>query len=214
MAYPVEPITRPSELNGQDNGWLSADILVAIAGGMLLRNPARAWNAFVSAASKAGIVLEPTSPSDTYRSFYTQVRLFETNYRPGYNILSTTTDWKIWKGQKWYRKRGKATAAIPGTSNHGWGLAVDVANASSRRLVWMLDNAHRFGFTWEIQSEPWHIRYVLGDQVTKAVLEYEASFVPTPPTPAVLPNKRPLRLPTTMTMTLRNSRTTTTEARP
>jgi LAS superfamily LD-carboxypeptidase LdcB len=57
-------------------------------------------------------------------------------------------------------------AAVPGTSNHGWGLACDVWNVGQNgRLEWLLDNAKRFGFSWEVQSEPWHIRYVLGDDL-------------------------------------------------
>ena len=62
------------------------------------------------------------------------------------------------------RLPGVASAACPGTSNHGWGLAVDIyAVGAEGRLEWLLDNAARFGWSWELQSEPWHIRYVLGD---------------------------------------------------
>jgi LAS superfamily LD-carboxypeptidase LdcB len=59
--------------------------------------------------------------------------------------------------------------AAPGTSNHNLGLAVDISEASKERLDWMLKNCADFGFSWEVQSEPWHIRYVAGDRVPPAV---------------------------------------------
>jgi len=59
--------------------------------------------------------------------------------------------------------------AAPGTSNHNLGIAVDIWSASGKRLEWLLANALRFGWSWELQSEPWHIRYVAGDNVPDAV---------------------------------------------
>jgi len=64
--------------------------------------------------------------------------------------------------------------ARPGTSNHGWGLAVDVWNAwnsilscSDPEFVWMQFNAPRFGWVnpaWARcgrgSQEPWHWEYV------------------------------------------------------
>ena len=85
------------------------------------------------------------------------------------------------------RKRssaGKAKAdllvALPGTSEHQLGLAMDVARKGSSQLnssfgktkegIWVKENAHRFGFVIRYQEEwvditgysyePWHIRYV------------------------------------------------------
>lgn len=45
-------------------------------------------------------------------------------------------------------------AAVPGTSNHGWGSAIDLKlNRKAQR--WVNANAHNFGFT-TIANEPWH----------------------------------------------------------
>lgn len=60
--------------------------------------------------------------------------------------------------------RGKCgNAAVPGTSNHGWGLAFDLFSAAQRAAV---DHAGRpFGFAknWSDASwEWWHIRYRSG----------------------------------------------------
>jgi hypothetical protein len=61
-------------------------------------------------------------------------------------------------------------AAVPGTSNHGWALAVDlcggIATPSSPQGRWMAANAGRFGFVnpdWAAprgeKPEPWHWEY-------------------------------------------------------
>lgn len=46
-------------------------------------------------------------------------------------------------------------AAEPGTSQHGWGLAVDL-QLDGRATAWMQANAERFGFERTLSREPWH----------------------------------------------------------
>lgn len=67
---------------------------------------------------------------------------------------------------------GPPIAAAPGTSPHGWGMAVDMFEGDdydfgSARYEWMLVNGPRFGWEnkpwhWETGSvpEPWHFDYV------------------------------------------------------
>ncbi|WP_324276136.1 M15 family metallopeptidase [Blastococcus brunescens] len=61
-------------------------------------------------------------------------------------------------------------AAVPGTSNHGWALAVDLCGginvSGSVQWAWMTANAARFGFVqpdWAApggeKPEPWHWEY-------------------------------------------------------
>jgi predicted chitinase len=45
-------------------------------------------------------------------------------------------------------------AAVPGTSNHGWGSALDL-DLSVEALQWLKDNAATYGFT-NIPRESWH----------------------------------------------------------
>jgi hypothetical protein len=63
-----------------------------------------------------------------------------------------------------------ALAAVPGTSNHGWALAVDLCGginvAGTPQWTWMVANAERFGFVqpdWAgprgEKPEPWHWEY-------------------------------------------------------
>jgi hypothetical protein len=64
-----------------------------------------------------------------------------------------------------------AMLATPGKSQHNLGLAVDVHSASEpKRLNWLIANVKEFGFSWEVvPSEPWHLRYVNGDNVPASV---------------------------------------------
>ena len=58
------------------------------------------------------------------------------------------------------------TAAVPGTSVHGWALAFDFAaplnNANTSQHKWMRENAGRYGFDWNrgrADGEAWHWEY-------------------------------------------------------
>ena len=52
-------------------------------------------------------------------------------------------------------------AAQPGTSKHGWGVAID-ADVDARGLAWMRANASRYGFYETTPREPWHWEYRTG----------------------------------------------------
>jgi LAS superfamily LD-carboxypeptidase LdcB len=52
-------------------------------------------------------------------------------------------------------------AARPGTSQHGWGLAVDIdVNAAGQ--AWLRANAARYGFFEDVPREPWHWEFLRG----------------------------------------------------
>lgn len=79
-------------------------------------------------------------------------------------------DARWYRGRRYVRVRG-AAAAIPGTSNHGWGLAVDVDNYGGvgqfnnpRRLKTFAILAQHGWSDTEGRSirEPWHLVYVPG----------------------------------------------------
>lgn len=180
--FPVRPIRMPACLAGQTNGRLDPRILAPIGlGKMVLVEPAaRSFRALYSAAWSDGIELSATGALRTYDR---QVALFTARY--------TTTPLpgrptKIWNNVTYWQKPGTAEAAVPGTSNHGWGLAVDFARDADGRpdyetpinldkitIDWLRVNADRFGWSWELQSEPWHLRYVAGDNIPQAVIDFE-----------------------------------------
>lgn len=192
MAYPVIAVKMPSSLAGQSNGKLPSSLLVkpGFPGrplGLLHPLASQAWLALArDVKAQFGEVLTVTSTGDAYRNYDHQVVTFTTRY--------TTTrlpgrPTKIWNGVTYWQKPGTAMAAVPGTSNHGWGLAVDTCLYRDNQIVgitanmamfnWMQLNAFRYGLSWEAQSEPWHLRYWSGDTVPPAV----KPPTPIPPTP-------------------------------
>lgn len=172
MPYPVVPVKLCSHLKGVTPGKLTANLLRKTVGGTLHQCAADAWEAIVVAAAKDGIKLTPTSSGDTYRDYETQKRGFLSRYQLEPIVGQST---KTFEGQKYYLKKGMAMLATPGKSNHNLGIAVDVSTASGPRLVWMLTNEHLYGFSHEVQSEPWHIRYTQGNQVPPAVAAFVAA---------------------------------------
>lgn len=122
-----------------ENGRLPDSELAPIRGGRLRRDAAAAWNAMHAAAFKDGIDLWPTGPRSSYRTYAQQVEL-----------------WNIYKA-------GGNLAAEPGTSNHGWGLAVDVATHEMRGWI----DAHGAAYGWskkwsDAAGEWWHIKFRTG----------------------------------------------------
>lgn len=170
MTYPVKPVVLPKNIKTAENGKLPEDVLVKVGTGHLHAAAAAAWNAMVKAAKKDGVTLKPTSKWDLYRPYDRQKALFLARYQKENNGAKVT---RKWQGVTWYLRPGVAPAGVPGTSNHGWGLAIDVANASGTTLKWLLKNADDFGFSWEVKeganAEAWHIRYHAGDKTPDRV---------------------------------------------
>lgn len=168
----VVPVKMPADLKGVQPGKLPEHLLrPAVGGGKLHWLAAAAWAAMVEKAKADGIELKPVSAGDTYRTFESQLTAFKQRYTKVPNGNATRT----FEGVKWYKKDPKlASLAAPGTSQHNSGLAVDVHTAAEpKRLKWLIDNVKTFGFSWEVvPEEPWHLRYVCGDDVPTAVKAY------------------------------------------
>ncbi|MCM3659466.1 M15 family metallopeptidase [Georgenia satyanarayanai] len=49
-------------------------------------------------------------------------------------------------------------AAVPGTSNHGWGRALDL-HLDGEALAWMRANGEKYGFVEDTPRETWHWAY-------------------------------------------------------
>lgn len=49
-------------------------------------------------------------------------------------------------------------AAVPGTSNHGWGQALDLQLDDSAQS-WMNENGWRYGYFNDVPGESWHWTY-------------------------------------------------------
>jgi zinc D-Ala-D-Ala carboxypeptidase len=130
------PMPVPDDLVAYGNGQIPTEQLESIGqGGHKLYAPAaESWKAAVAAAAADGIDLKVT---DSYRSYDQQVDLAQ---RKGL-----------------YADGGYA--ATPGTSNHGWGLAVDADVSNPATMSWLKANGYRFGFVEAVPREPWHWEY-------------------------------------------------------
>jgi len=119
------------------NGKLPDTDLASINGGRLRKDAALAWNAMNEEATRLGVPLYPTGSKSSYRTFAQQQEL-----------------WNLYKS-------GKGNlAAVPGQSNHGWGLAVDLATPQMRAMVDRI--GAKYGFSKrcsDAQNEWWHIKY-------------------------------------------------------
>lgn len=87
------------------------------------------------------------------------------------------------------------SVAIPGTSEHELGLAVDITDMNDQRIVsgmeaqpvqqWLMENSWRYGFILRypadksdvtgIVYEPWHYRYV-GYEAAKYIYEHQITL--------------------------------------
>lgn len=173
--FPVRPVKLPADLKGVTPGKLPDNLLRGIEGkGKLHHLAADAYEAMDEAANADGIDLSPTSQADTYRSLETQEYGFFQRHtdKPTPKMMKQKP--RVYKGKLWYLKPKMAPMAVPGTSNHNLGIAIDIANASGKRLEWLLANEHKYGFSHELDSEPWHIRYTEGDDVPQLVKEWKA----------------------------------------
>lgn len=120
-----------------DNGRIPDSQLCAVPGGRLAKEAAANWIALRAKGGKElGIWICPLGAQSSYRTF-AQQQHFWNLYQSGKGNL----------------------AARPGTSNHGWGNAVDLAHPPTMRKVVDRFGAP-YGWYWgEARSESWHVTY-------------------------------------------------------
>lgn len=125
-------IDPPAELRQYGNGRVPRSMLTLIGIGQhrLWAPAAEAFTAMRAAAAADGVSLSVT---DSYRSYEQQVALAQEKG------LTQNGGW----------------AATPGTSEHGWGLAVDV-DVDTRGLDWLKANGATYGWVMRMTREPWH----------------------------------------------------------
>ncbi len=134
----LPPVTVSETARAAGNGQLPDHLLASIGQGdhRLAKPAADGFRRLSALARQEGITI---GVSDSYRDYPSQVAVAD---RVG---LYGQGGW----------------AAAPGTSNHGWGLALDL-ELDERGQAWMTDNAWRFGFFEDVPGEPWHWTYRAG----------------------------------------------------
>jgi hypothetical protein len=133
------------------NGKFGDSELAAIPGGRLAKEAAANWLALrAEGGKKLGIWIAPLGDRSSYRTYEDQVHF-----------------WNLYQSG-----RGNL-AARPGTSNHGWGNAVDLADPPSMRKV--VDGLGApYGWHWgEAPSENWHVTYRGGGKADPSKLSID-----------------------------------------
>ena len=168
----------PEEIALEMNGKMPADKLQRIhCGGQLYLDAARSWLAMVRAAAQDKVFLNVNSAFNAYRKLESQIRVFNRRFVrvDTQDNLSADSIRVEFEGKVWQLKPDVAYAAIPGTSSHGYGLAVDIVNSGNKNVRnWLAKNAASFGFVKEYDFEPWHFTYVKSrEEIPARVLEIE-----------------------------------------
>lgn len=211
MAYTLpinNNVVRPSTSKNYENGKFPSTALVQVQNVrtkcLMDRTAARAFEAcFALAIEMLGITIKDVGD---FRDFQGQMDLFidKGPNTPGRYIPVSKAKYdatspahrKVWaqaiqygyNSIYWIKNYDKfgywpATAATPGSSNHGFGLAIDVAqeydsDAAADPITevfvgWLCVYAPRFGIYASLTSEKWHWQYIRGDDIPQAVLDYE-----------------------------------------
>ncbi|QUC01241.1 M15 family metallopeptidase [Cellulosimicrobium cellulans] len=168
-AFGLSPSGTAHAWGGYSNGQIPDSALAALSIGGRLRPDAAAALERLRPAFEAGTGVR-LAATDTYRPYEIQRQLFLSRYQPQASGNGPFGDVRVWNGVRYVRVQGPA-AAVPGTSNHGWGLAVDFAagiNSSftSATYLWMKANAGAYGWsnaTGRVIDEPWHWEFQGGD---------------------------------------------------
>ncbi len=129
------PLAPPPELVVFGNGAVPADALAPVGdtNHRLWAPAANGLSALIDDAAVDGVDVGIT---DSYRPIAVQERLAR---------------------EKGLYSQG-GLAAVPGTSNHGWGVATDL-DLDGSALEWMRENGWRYGFVEDVPREPWHWTY-------------------------------------------------------
>lgn len=170
MILPIDNnVKLPSDLIGIANGAVPVELQTNCGVGKFTMHhiASRCMKALLSKCPY------PVGATGTGRTYQQQVDLFQARYT---TTVLPNRPIKIWNGVKYYQKPNTAMAAVPGTSNHGYWLAIDFATNTlnySKLVEWLIIEGPKFGFYGSTQSESWHWQYVLGDNVPQIVLDYE-----------------------------------------
>lgn len=130
------------QLGVAQNGIFTEQNTDPIPGGRLWPEAAMTWMAMrVAYVADGGHPNDfvPGGPNSSARTFAAQQRLKD----------------------EWTAKGQPQKAATPGTSNHGWGIAVDAPHAGAQ--AWLLRRCAEFGWSHDEGQrvgEAWHFRYV------------------------------------------------------
>jgi LAS superfamily LD-carboxypeptidase LdcB len=165
FVYPVKKPVIPTRLRNWGNGTIPRLRLKKSRVGVLLFRPAaNAADRMYDAALQDCVVL--SSVGGGYRTYERQLWLWNDRMTRNRKEAKRPLVRRVWNGKVWWLKK-MAPVAIPGTSNHGWGLSIDFNLSDPKTYAWLDKHAPKFGFYMEAKPtkadgtknpyfEPWH----------------------------------------------------------
>lgn len=173
IILPIHPMSVPNNVLPEMNGNMPDDLLAQVDDIQLHIYAAPSWVEFQQ------YILNTFNwnlgATEGYRDYAKQRLLFLSRYttsraEAAVNYRGDPLEVRSYQGRTFYLRPGQFSAAIPGTSNHGLGLAVDACELVLGRKLKLgevqvenlVSGADRFGWGWEIQTEEWHLRYTVG----------------------------------------------------
>ena len=132
--------------------------IVSIAPGHSLeRSAAASYARCILAGMPAGGLNSSYRPTSLQRAIF--LARYQTTKVAYARVLGVPRyDRLVYNGRAYYRKPGMAMAAVPGTSIHEQGRALDIATASAA-WAWMNKHGKRRGWRRSVRSEKWHWEY-------------------------------------------------------
>lgn len=178
--FPVRKLPIPTALKKFVNGKIPDELMGTLkCKGKMYRPAAHCFNLMYAEAAKAKIKFVN---SGDYRTLERQEAMFFERYGlkdEGRNVT------RKYKGKTWYLKKGFAPSAVPQTSPHGWGLAIDIDVSNPKTFDWLCENAPKYGFFLQgkpttltgkpnPEYEPWHWNWCGGDKTPQFVAALDA----------------------------------------
>lgn len=161
----------PAHANGAWGGYSNGNIplskMIAVPNGHLRIDAAAGYGSMNAAFKKRfGYELGIT---EAYRSYGTQVKIWNARYVAHSKKVKNSIEYK---GKYWTKKKNVSVAAVPGTSIHGWGLAVDlnshVNESGSIQKRWADKYGPSYGWypVGNSFGEAWHFEFTPSKKTT------------------------------------------------
>lgn len=112
--------------------------------------------------------------NSAWRSLASQIALFLSRYTPQLIGRGRFNDVRWYRGRRYVRTSPLGMVAVPGTSKHTDGTALDLDTGSAAH-GWMLRNGNRHGWFRTIASEPWHWEYDVKRDTVLAAIKRKAA---------------------------------------
>ena len=131
---------KPPGITSENARLLDSELVTIVNKGgrdyKLYKDAAAGYNTLKTAAAAAGYNLD-SALSSAYRDYATQDKLYS-DYEKGLSPYVT---------------------AKPGTSNHGWGKAIDVSSGAGKINTWLRTNCVKYNWYWFGPADSIHFTY-------------------------------------------------------